>query len=110
MTDKLTIALAQLNPTVGDIDGNAGLVRAARARAAEMGADLLVASELVVPGYPPEDLVVRRSFQEVEFPKAVNVVQIRLTVFPEVFEILFVSRRDPETVHCNKHNGSLLEK
>ena len=64
MTDKLTIALAQLNPTVGDIDGNAGLVRAARARAAEMGADLLVASELVILGYPPEDLVLRPSFQE----------------------------------------------
>jgi NAD+ synthase len=64
MTDKLTIALAQLNPTVGDIDGNAGLVREARARAAAMGADLLVASELVVPGYPPEDLVFRPSFQE----------------------------------------------
>jgi len=63
MTDKLTIALAQLNPTVGDIDGNAGLVRDARARAAGMGADLLVASELVVPGYPPEDLVLRPSFQ-----------------------------------------------
>ena len=64
MTDKLTIVLAQLNPTVGDIDGNAGLVRAARARAAAMGADLVVASELVVPGYPPEDLVLRPSFQD----------------------------------------------
>lgn len=64
MTDQLTIALAQLNPTVGDIDGNATLVREARARAAEMGADLLVASELVIPGYPPEDLVLRPSFQE----------------------------------------------
>ena len=64
MTDKLTIALVQINPTVGDIDGNAGLLRAARTRAAGMGADLMVASELVVPGYPPEDLVLRPSFQE----------------------------------------------
>jgi len=64
MTDQLTIALAQLNPTVGDIAGNAALVRAARARAAGLGADLLVASELVIPGYPPEDLVLRQSFQE----------------------------------------------
>ena len=64
MTDQLTIALAQLNPTVGDIDGNTVLVREARARAAELGADLMVASELVLPGYPPEDLVLRPSFQE----------------------------------------------
>lgn len=63
MTDNLTIALAQLNPTVGDIDGNAGLVREARAKAATLGADLLVASELLIPGYPPEDLVLRPSFQ-----------------------------------------------
>jgi NAD+ synthase len=64
MTDHLTIALAQLNPTVGNISGNAQLVRDARARAAAMGADLMVASELVIPGYPPEDLVLRPSFQE----------------------------------------------
>ena len=64
MTDQLTIALAQLNPTVGNIKGNQELIRAARKRAAEQGADLLVASELVIPGYPPEDLVIRPSFQE----------------------------------------------
>jgi len=64
MTDRLLIALAQLNPTVGDTVGNAALVRAARARAAARGCDLLVTSELVISGYPPEDLVVRPSFQE----------------------------------------------
>lgn len=64
MTEKLTIALAQLNPTVGDIDGNADLLRAARAEAAAAGCDLIVTSELVIPGYPPEDLVFRPSFQE----------------------------------------------
>lgn len=64
MTDKLSIALAQLNPTVGDIDGNADLVREARKQAAAQGADLVVASELVISGYPPEDLVIRPSFQK----------------------------------------------
>jgi NAD+ synthase len=64
MTDKLSIALAQLNPTVGDVDGNADLVREARKQAAAQGADLVVASELVISGYPPEDLVIRPSFQE----------------------------------------------
>jgi len=64
MADQLSIALAQLNPTVGDVDGNADLVREARKTAAAQGADLVVASELVISGYPPEDLVIRRSFQE----------------------------------------------
>src|SRR5687768_12766945 len=58
---KLTIALAQLNPTVGDIDGNLARIRRARDRAAAGGADLVVMSELALIGYPPEDLVLRPS-------------------------------------------------
>ena len=56
-----TIALAQLNPTVGDINGNLARIRAARDRGAAGGADLVVLSELAVIGYPPEDLVLRPS-------------------------------------------------
>jgi NAD+ synthase len=58
----LSIAFAQLNPTVGDLSGNAALVRRARDSAAGQGADLVVCSELVLSGYPPEDLVLRPSF------------------------------------------------
>jgi NAD+ synthase len=61
---QLTIALAQLNPTVGDIDGNLTRIRKARDKAAAAGADLLVLSELAVVGYPPEDLVLRPSVVE----------------------------------------------
>ena len=57
----LSIALAQLNPIVGDLSGNAALVRRARETAAARGADLVVFSELVLVGYPPEDLVLRPS-------------------------------------------------
>ena len=64
MTDSLAIALAQVNPTVGDIDGNIGLAHRARAEAAQRGADLVVMTELMVSGYPPEDLVLRPAFQE----------------------------------------------
>jgi len=60
----LTIALAQINPTLGDLDGNVDRVLAARAEAAAAGADLVVTTELVVTGYPPEDLILRRSFQD----------------------------------------------
>jgi NAD+ synthase len=64
MTDKLAISLAQLNPTVGDIDGNAVQVRRARAEARRQGADLVIYSELNICGYPPEDLVLKPAFQE----------------------------------------------
>ncbi|HVO01971.1 MAG TPA: NAD+ synthase [Candidatus Cybelea sp.] len=63
MTDTLRIALAQLNPTVGDVAGNAELVRQARRRAAEDKADLVMVSELFLAGYPPEDLVLKPAFQ-----------------------------------------------
>ncbi len=61
---SLSIAAAQLDPTVGDIGGNAARIREARARAAEAGADLLVTAELAICGYPPEDLVLKPSFQD----------------------------------------------
>ncbi len=63
MTDTLILALAQLNPIVGDVDGNLARVRAARAEAARQGADAVVFSELVLSGYPPEDLVRKPAFQ-----------------------------------------------
>jgi NAD+ synthase len=61
--DQFSITLAQLNPTVGDVAGNAAKVRAARARAQADGADLVVLSELFIAGYPPEDLVLKPAFQ-----------------------------------------------
>ena len=61
MIDMLNIALAQLNPVVGDIAGNVESLRRTRAEAAKAGVDLVVTSELVVCGYPPEDLVLRPS-------------------------------------------------
>ena len=61
--DQFSITLAQLNPTVGDVAGNATKVRAARARARADGADLVVLSELFIAGYPPEDLVLKPAFQ-----------------------------------------------
>lgn len=64
MTDNLKIALAQINPTVGDIAGNAEKIRAARAEAAGQGADLVVFSELALVGYPPEDLMLKPAFQQ----------------------------------------------
>ncbi|MCW5715583.1 MAG: NAD+ synthase [Bauldia sp.] len=60
--DRLRIAVAQLNPVVGDIAGNLAMAHAARADAAGRDADLLVLTELFLSGYPPEDLVLRPAF------------------------------------------------
>lgn len=64
MTDRLAIAIAQINPTVGDIDANVKLLRDAWQRGRDAGCELVVTGELSVSGYPPEDLVLKRSFQE----------------------------------------------
>jgi len=58
----MRVALAQLNPTVGDIAGNEALVREHLARAREAGAQLALFPELVVTGYPPEDLLLKEHF------------------------------------------------
>jgi len=62
ITSSLKIALAQLDPVVGDLAGNAAKLRKARAEAASLGADLVVFSELFITGYPPEDLVRKPAF------------------------------------------------
>jgi NAD+ synthase len=62
MTDRLRIALAQINPHEGALDRNAERIRAARAAAAAQGADLVVTPEFSIAGYPPEDLVLKPAF------------------------------------------------
>ncbi|KAF0227690.1 MAG: hypothetical protein FD175_2603 [Beijerinckiaceae bacterium] len=64
MADRLVIALAQLNPVMGDIAGNLAKARAARAEAAASGADLVMFSELFLIGYPPEDLVTKSALEQ----------------------------------------------
>jgi len=60
--DILRIAVAQLNPIVGDVAGNLAKAREARADAARQGADLVLFTELFLAGYPPEDLVLKPAF------------------------------------------------
>src|SRR5271169_3628427 len=63
-TNRLVIALAQIASIVGDIAGNLDRLRKAREEAADFGADLMLAPELFLSGYPPEDLVLKPAFQE----------------------------------------------
>ena len=66
----MRLALAQINTVVGDLDGNAELIRRRLAEAKEQQADLVVFPELGVTGYPPEDLLLRPSFVQAAQAKA----------------------------------------
>ena len=58
----MKVAIAQINPTVGDLQGNAALVAAAARKAHAQGARVVIAPELAITGYPPEDLLLRPAF------------------------------------------------
>jgi NAD+ synthase (glutamine-hydrolysing) len=60
--DTIRVALAQINPTVGDLEGNASLIIKYMDRARAAGADLVAVPELAIPGYPPEDLLLKPQF------------------------------------------------
>jgi len=60
---KLRVALAQINPTVGDLAGNAALITTYTEQAKKAGADVIVFPEMVLTGYPVEDLAMRASFR-----------------------------------------------
>ncbi|MXY41097.1 MAG: NAD+ synthase [Rhodospirillaceae bacterium] len=76
MTASLRIAVAQVNPTVGDVDGNAAAIRRHWREAADNDADLVVFPELCLSGYPPEDLV--------EKPFFLNAVHAEIDRFVEL--------------------------
>src|ERR1700757_5087149 len=61
--DRLAIAVAQLNPIVGDVAGNLEKARKTRTQAARDGADIIAFPDLFIAGYPPKDLVLKPAFQ-----------------------------------------------
>lgn len=79
---KVRIALAQLNPIVGDLQGNAALCVTAIQNSAELGANIVVFPEMMLTGYPVEDLALRPSFQmaseQVALDLAVTLEQMGL--------------------------------
>ena len=75
---KLRVALAQINPTVGDLAGNAGLIADAVKSAQAAGANLIVFPEMIVTGYPVEDLALRPSFQAASI-RAVQEIAASIT-------------------------------
>ena len=74
---RLRIAMAAINPTVGDLDGNSAEVVRAVAAAAQEGAHLIVFPEMVLTGYPVEDLALRSSFRQAS-KKAIDALATEL--------------------------------
>ncbi len=74
----LRVAAAQINPLVGDISGNSKLILASAAAASKAGVQVLVFPEMIVTGYPVEDLALRRSFSEAA-KNAVEEIAVELT-------------------------------
>lgn len=102
MTDRLTIALAQINPTVGDLAGNATRIKDFYLDAVAQGADLVLFSEMVLSGYPPEDLVLKPFFMA----KVEAAVQelVELTAGRETGMIIGA----PWRMEGKRHNAALL--
>jgi Carbon-nitrogen hydrolase len=80
--DSFKLALAQVNPAVGDIDGNLRKERAARTEAAAKGADLIAFTELYLTGYPIEDLVLKPALQAAREACEAFARDTRVTVGP----------------------------
>ena len=72
---KLRVALAQVNPTVGDLAGNSALIMRSIASAQKSGADIVVFPEMIVTGYPVEDLALRSSFQIASIATLAEIAQ-----------------------------------
>lgn len=92
------IALAQINPVVGDLGGNAKLIRDAAEVAHRAGAKLLITPELALTGYPPEDLLLRPAFIEAA-ADALDQLRTALAAYPSLAVIVGHPLKTPQGLH-----------
>ncbi len=101
---KLRVALAQINPTVGDLAGNAGLIAEAVKAAKEANANLIVFPEMIVTGYPVEDLALRPSFQAASI-RAVQ--EIAATITGDIVAVVGYLDQGPKNAVAVIHDGKV---
>jgi NAD+ synthase (glutamine-hydrolysing) len=101
---KLRVALAQINPTVGDLAGNAGLIADSIKSAQEADANLIVFPEMIVTGYPVEDLALRPSFQAASI-RAVQ--EIAASITGDVVAIVGYLDQGPKNAVAIIHDGKI---
>jgi NAD+ synthase (glutamine-hydrolysing) len=119
----LSIALAQVNPIVGDLEGNSALIKNFTKKAHELGVSLVVFPEMVLTGYPIEDLSLRKSFQDAS-KKALEklATDLKNQGLADIYLIvgyldatgekntLGVPAGSPENAAAIIHNGQVIKK
>ncbi len=101
---KLRVALAQINPTVGDLAGNAALIADSVKSAKAQGANLIVFPEMIVTGYPVEDLALRPSFQGASFR---SVQEIASSITGDIVAVVGYLDHGPKNVVAVIHDGKI---
>lgn len=101
---KLRVALAQINPTVGDLAGNAALVADSVAKAQAQGADVIVFPEMIVTGYPVEDLALRPSFQAASIRAA---EEIAASISGDIVAVVGYLDQGPKNAVAVIHDGKI---
>jgi NAD+ synthase (glutamine-hydrolysing) len=102
---KLRVALAQINPTVGDLAGNAGLIADSVKSAQAQGANLIVFPEMIVTGYPVEDLALRPSFQAASI-RAVQ--EIAASITGDIVAVVGYLDQGPKNAIAVIHDGKIV--
>ena len=109
----LRVAAAQINPLVGDISGNSKLILASAAAASKSGVQVLVFPEMIVTGYPVEDLALRRSFSEAA-KNAVEEIAVELTKVGAADMLVAVGYLDQKVKPLNAlaliHQGKVVAR
>ena len=101
---KLRVALAQINPTVGDLAGNAGLIADSVKSAQAQGANLIVFPEMIVTGYPVEDLALRPSFQAASI-RAIKEIASAIT--GDIVAVVGYLDQGPKNAVAVIHDGKI---
>jgi NAD+ synthase (glutamine-hydrolysing) len=101
---KLRVALAQINPTVGDFEGNAALIHKAVSQAVNEGAHVVVFPEMIVTGYPVEDLALRPSFQAASIAA---VEKIASTITSDIVAVVGYLDHGPKNAVAVIHQGQI---
>jgi NAD+ synthase (glutamine-hydrolysing) len=101
---KLRVALAQINPTVGDLAGNAGLITGAVKAAQAANANLILFPEMIVTGYPVEDLALRPSFQAASI-RAVQ--EIAADIKGDIVAVVGYLDQGPKNAVAVIHDGKI---
>ncbi len=101
---KLSVALAQINPTVGDLNGNSALIMNSVAEAKKAGAHIIVFPEMIVTGYPVEDLALRPSFQVASIAA---VEKIASQISGDIVAVVGYLDRGPQNAVAVIHEGKI---